>query len=142
MSQKKDDKKKLIFSLKNFKIIEYNSKIPKNPPHEFGYDINFEIKYRKKNKEFIVIINVVARKSKKSNYKYIDTTTETIVDIKNADEFKIVPLNFSAKMVSSAFSTTRGVIIGKNENNFLSKVPLPFLDLEEMKKILIDQNNK
>lgn len=124
---------KIIYGLKSFEIVNFEINLPKTKPKKVGYSINIDINYDQKNKNVLIIVEASVKRSKQAKKSFCTVVTKSVFEIRNHEDLEDMPQEFSKDLILAAYSTTRGVLIAKNEDNFISESPLPILNLHSMR---------
>lgn len=129
----KDKSKQKVLSLINFEINSYKFNNPRGELKQVGFEIRIETK--KEDDLFKIIIVIEAKKNKDA--KRIISKIETVTTFKsevskNKSVTKLPPIDFMTKLVETAYSTTRGALIAKSQDNIISKFPLPLFDIKKV----------
>lgn len=142
MAKKKKETIDFRFNLTQVKVLDFSKNIPKKPPEEIGYAVNINHKYDKESENVTIGIVITAKKSEKAKTYYCKLKTDTTFTVLQNDDIEELPVEFVLEAISIAYSTARGILLAKNEDNFLLHHPLTLLNLEDVKKHLLKSEKK
>lgn len=129
-----DESLQFQYNLNEIRVVEFDTKIPKSEPENIGYSVEIGHNFDKDTEVLTIGIGIVAKKSKNAKSYYCRLRTETSFTLVEASNIEKLPLDFVIQSISIAYSTTRGVLFAKNEDNFISKHPLALLDMNAVKE--------
>jgi len=135
------NKEAISLSISDFQVVSYLFNEQKSKPENFGF--NLDINAESTDKSFKIKIAIEVKKSKKA--KSLIAKIETITSFeKEYIEGEIVDKKVNANLINTlidiAYSTTRGALIVKSQDNFLSEFPLPLLDIDAIEKSIQKKN--
>lgn len=134
MANEVEENLQFEYNLNDVRIVNFETKIPNTEPENIGYSVEIGHNFDKDAEKLSIRIGIVAKKSKKAKSYYCKLKTETSFSIVEASSIEKLPLDFVLQSISIAYSTTRGVLFAKNEDNFISKHPLALLDMNAVKE--------
>ncbi len=145
MQHKKPNKLDITFRLKDVVIPKYSFIAPRiseplTPDHQYTIEVNSGVLIEKGRKEIIIILHIKIFYDKEKEILISDLGTNTIYEIENFD--KVIkkknkneyqaPDQLVITLLSIALSTTRGIMIEKNSDNFLHKVFIPVVSPKDL----------
>lgn len=145
MQHKKTDKLDIRFRLKDIVTPKYSFTAPRitepiTPDYQYTIEVNSGVIIENERKEIVIILHIKIFYDKEKEILISDLVTNTIYEIENFNEVikkknkkeSEAPNQLIITLLSIALSTTRGILIEKNSDNFLQKVFIPIVNPKDL----------
>jgi len=135
---------KISFKLKDIVIPRYSFNIPQGfkvpePGYPFTFEINSGILFNEEKKLCIIVLHTKTFYEPEKENLICELITQTVFEIDNFSEVMkkdgdtiSAPDQIITTFISISISTTRGIYMMKNSENFLHKVLVPIINPNEL----------
>ena len=144
--QPNKDIKQISFKLKDIVVPKYSFIVPQEekitvPDHPFTFEIKSGVFFNEEQKVCIIVLHTKTFFDPEKEKLICDLVTQTVFEIENFDEIikkendgLTAPDQIVKTFLSIAISTTRGIFMMKNSDNFLQKVFIPIVNPSDLFK--------